>query len=157
MAYWWSVNVNGKTIFYKLSEHLSAYYVKFSERRWKQQTIVESQPQYHPNQRHIQSQSHCASVSSAFLPHTFSGGSSTMVESEFPDTGSIASGLTPILQTEDIVRDNSNKMMQLVENHSIEVDDEPIASSSVIQLENLHTALSTGYAPANYALGLLRP
>jgi hypothetical protein len=79
--------------------------------------MVESQPQHHPNQRRIQSWSHHASVLPAFLPHTFPGDSSTMVESEFPDAGSIALGLTPILQTEDTVEDNSNKIMQLIENH----------------------------------------
>ena len=80
-----------------------------------------------------------------------------MVESEFPDTGSIASDLMPILQTKDTVENNSHDVMQLMEDHPMEVDDEPIASSSAIQLENLHTASSTGYASANYALGLLRP
>jgi hypothetical protein len=41
----------------------------------------------------------------------------------------------------------------------MEVDNEPIASSSALQLENLPFAsfMSTGHASANFALDLLRP
>ena len=62
MAYWWSAHADGKTVFYKLPEHLSTYYTKFSEKRQTRQTMIESQPQCQHNQIRIRSHNHHANV-----------------------------------------------------------------------------------------------
>ena len=58
MAYWWSARADGKAVFYKMPEHLSTYYTKFSERRQTKQTMIESQPQCQPECNQIRTQSH---------------------------------------------------------------------------------------------------
>jgi hypothetical protein len=80
-----------------------------------------------------------------------------MTESEFPDAGTIVSDLTPTIQMQDAVEDNQNELTQPAGDYLMEVDNEPIASSSALQLENLPFAsfISTGDASANHALDLL--
>jgi hypothetical protein len=60
---------------------------------------------------------------------------------------------------QDAVEDNQNELTQPAGDYLMEVDNEPIASSSALQLENLLFAsfIFTGDASANHALDLLRP
>jgi hypothetical protein len=51
MARWWSEKANGKTIFYKLCEHLAVYYKTWNEHRQEKQTILASQPQRRPHEK----------------------------------------------------------------------------------------------------------
>jgi hypothetical protein len=48
MAWWWSKKPNGKTIFYKLQEHLAIYYKTWNECCQEKQTILASQSQRQP-------------------------------------------------------------------------------------------------------------
>ena len=45
MAWWWSGKADGKHIFYKLSEHLSAYYKIWSDQHQETQSMIISKPQ----------------------------------------------------------------------------------------------------------------
>ncbi len=51
MVQWWSEKANGKTIFYKLREHLTAHYKTWSEHRQEKQTMLASQPQRQPHEK----------------------------------------------------------------------------------------------------------
>ena len=62
MAAWWSGQADGKTIFYKLPEHLSTYHKKWLERRNISQSMVASEPMRQPNTRRIRSRLHIAQV-----------------------------------------------------------------------------------------------
>ena len=53
MAGWWSEKANGKTIFYKLTEHLATYYKLWSDWRQENQTMVISRPQREPHEKRI--------------------------------------------------------------------------------------------------------
>jgi hypothetical protein len=44
MATWWSSKANGKTIFYKLREHLATYYKIWSDKRKQNEAMVASLP-----------------------------------------------------------------------------------------------------------------
>jgi len=62
LATWWSSKADGKTIFYKLPEHLLAYHKKWTEGRNWSQSMVASEPQRQPHILHIQSGHHTAQV-----------------------------------------------------------------------------------------------
>ena len=62
MATGWSSKADGKTIFYKLPEHLAIYHKKWVDRRNISQSIVASEPQRQPHTHRIQSEHHIAYV-----------------------------------------------------------------------------------------------
>ncbi|KAJ6503618.1 hypothetical protein C8R45DRAFT_923963 [Mycena sanguinolenta] len=62
MAAWWSSESKGKTIFYKLPEHLASQYKAFKARQVQRQTMVATQPLRKPNEDRIQSTAHIAQV-----------------------------------------------------------------------------------------------
>ena len=51
MVQWWSEKADGKTIFYKLREHLAAYYKTWSQCHQEKQTMLTSQPQRQPHEK----------------------------------------------------------------------------------------------------------
>ena len=63
MAKWWSEKAKGKTIFYKLSEHLSTYYKSWSERQQENQTMVISKSHRESHEKRIQSSTYVSSSS----------------------------------------------------------------------------------------------
>ena len=114
--------------------------------------MIESQPQHQSNQRHIQSQSHHAKVLPAFLPDTFPGVGKALTRTVVPDL---------LLSTQSLneVVGDTNEPMLLLEDYNMEVEREPVASSSALQLEN-HPAVSSPsieYTSATSALNFLRP
>jgi hypothetical protein len=145
MAYWWSSHANGETIFYKLPEHLSTYYTKFSERRMTQQTMVASQPQRQHNQTRIQSHGHHAKVLPAIEIHKVSTTvSATAAESQ--DMMALDIGFSH--QSTPIPTPSDESIM--------DIDSEPVASSSSMLFDD--TGSLTGYhGSATDALNLLRP
>jgi hypothetical protein len=62
MATWWSGKADGKHIFYKLPEHLSAYHKKWLERRNQSQSLVASEPQRQQHSERIHSIHHISNV-----------------------------------------------------------------------------------------------
>jgi hypothetical protein len=62
MAQWWSEKANGKTIFYKLREHLAAHYKIWSEHHKEKQTMLASQPQRRPHEKRIWSDTYVSHV-----------------------------------------------------------------------------------------------
>jgi hypothetical protein len=62
MSAWWSSKADGKTIFYKLPEHLTAYHKKWVDRRNQSQSMIASEPQRQQHTRRIQSTHHIAQV-----------------------------------------------------------------------------------------------
>ncbi|KAJ7452541.1 hypothetical protein FB451DRAFT_1185642 [Mycena latifolia] len=62
MAGWWSEQSNGKTIFYKLPEHLAAQYKVWKSRQTQRETMVAPRTQRQPNERRIRSSEHIAQV-----------------------------------------------------------------------------------------------
>ena len=62
MACWWSTKANGKTIFYKLREHLAAHYKVWTQCRQEKQTMVASQSVRQANERCIKSTAHVSNV-----------------------------------------------------------------------------------------------
>ena len=69
MAQWWSEKANGKTIFYKLREHLAVYYKTWNEHRQEKQTILASQPQRRPHEKRIRSTTYVSHVLPAAKRH----------------------------------------------------------------------------------------
>ena len=140
MAYWWSSHADGKAIFYKLPEHLSTYYNKFSERRQTRQTMIESQPQRQRNQIRIQSHNHHAKVLPAIEVHTTSRINVLVTETEHP-------------------MDYSHHSMAISNDESImdiDIDSEPIASSSATLLDD-HVPLLATHGTATDVLNSLHP
>jgi hypothetical protein len=68
MATWWSAQADGKTIFYKLREHLANYYKIWSETRKATESMVASLPQRQKNHNRLHSAGHIAHVLPA-APH----------------------------------------------------------------------------------------
>ncbi|KAF8659808.1 hypothetical protein AX14_007516, partial [Amanita brunnescens Koide BX004] len=62
MACWWSTKADGKTIFYKLREHLAAHYKVWTQCRQEKQTMVASQSVRQANERRIKSTAHVSKV-----------------------------------------------------------------------------------------------
>jgi len=62
MATWWSSKADGKNIFYKLPEHLSAYYKTWQKHGQATQSMIASEPQRRSNERRIHSAQHIAQV-----------------------------------------------------------------------------------------------
>ena len=69
MVRWWSEKADGKTIFYKLREHLAAYYKTWSQRRQEKQTMLTSQPQRQPHEKRIRSATYVSHVLPAAKRH----------------------------------------------------------------------------------------
>jgi hypothetical protein len=67
MATWWSSKANGKTIFYKLREHLTTYYKIWSDKRKQNEAMVASLPVRKKNDSRIRSVGHIAHVLPAAL------------------------------------------------------------------------------------------
>lgn len=65
IAAWWSGKSNGKTIFYKLPEHLSTHYTKWMDQKLRKENLVQSQAQRQSHQKRIQSSTHIAQVMEA--------------------------------------------------------------------------------------------
>jgi hypothetical protein len=61
-ATWWSSQANGKNIFYKLPEHLSAHHKQWVESRNKSQALIASEPQRLQHTQHLRSAHHTATV-----------------------------------------------------------------------------------------------
>jgi len=61
-ATWWSSQANGKNIFYKLPEHLSAHHKQWVESRNKSQALIASEPQRLQHTQHLCSAHHTATV-----------------------------------------------------------------------------------------------
>jgi hypothetical protein len=72
MAAWWSSKADGKTIFYKLREHLATYYKTWSETRKQTESMVASLPQREKNETRIRSIGHISHVLPA-APHNQPG------------------------------------------------------------------------------------
>ena len=62
LATWWSSKADGKTIFYKLPEHLAVYHKKWVDRRNRSQSMISSEPQRQPNTHRIRSDHHTAHI-----------------------------------------------------------------------------------------------
>jgi hypothetical protein len=62
MAAWWSTESNGKTIFYKLPEHLISQYKTWNTRQLQRQTMVATRPQRRPNELRIRATTHAAQL-----------------------------------------------------------------------------------------------
>jgi hypothetical protein len=60
MATWWSSKADGKTIFYKLPEHLTVYHKKWVERRNRSQSMVASEQQRQAHTNRVRSEHHRA-------------------------------------------------------------------------------------------------
>jgi len=61
-ATWWSSQANGKNIFYKLPEHLSAHHKQWVESRNKSQALIASEPQRLQHTQCLRSVHHTATV-----------------------------------------------------------------------------------------------
>lgn len=62
MAAWWSTQANGKTIFYKLREHLANYYKIWTDNRKAKESMVASLPVRQRNHNRLHSTGHIAHV-----------------------------------------------------------------------------------------------
>ncbi|KAJ7686035.1 hypothetical protein B0H17DRAFT_1137231 [Mycena rosella] len=62
MAGWWSEQSNGKTIFYKLPEHLTAQYKVWKSCQLQQETMVATPDQRKLNEQRIRSSTHSAQI-----------------------------------------------------------------------------------------------
>jgi hypothetical protein len=62
MCQWWSSQANGKTIFYKLREHLSTYYKTWIEHHQGIRTLIASENQRQAHTHRIRSKHHSATV-----------------------------------------------------------------------------------------------
>jgi len=62
MAQWWSHEANGRTIFYKLREHLATHYKTWKEHQQGVQSSVATEKQCLPNTNRIRSKNHSAVV-----------------------------------------------------------------------------------------------
>ena len=69
MVRWWSEKANGTTIFYKLREHLAAYYKTWNEHRQEKQTMLASQPQRQPHEKRTRSATYVSRVLPAAKRH----------------------------------------------------------------------------------------
>jgi hypothetical protein len=67
MAAWWSSKADGKTIFYKLREHLATYYKTWSETQKQTESMVASLPQWEKNETRIRFIGHISHVLPAAL------------------------------------------------------------------------------------------
>jgi hypothetical protein len=76
MAAWWSSQADGKTVFYKLREHLVTYFKTWSETRKQNESMVASLPLRRKNDSRIRSAGHIAHVLPA-APHNQPGVSVT--------------------------------------------------------------------------------
>ena len=65
MAQWWSSKANGTTIFYKLREHLTTQYTKWTDQQHGIRSLIASEKQRAPNTKRIRSKHHSASVLAA--------------------------------------------------------------------------------------------
>ena len=81
MAAWWSSQADGKTIFYKLREHLVTHYKIWLETRKQNESMVASLPQRKKNNRTLQSAGHISHVLPA-APYNQPG---VLVTSSLPD------------------------------------------------------------------------
>ena len=62
MVRWWSEKANGKTIFYKLREHLAVHYKTWSGHRHEKQTMLASQPQRQSHEKRVRSTAYVSRV-----------------------------------------------------------------------------------------------
>src|SRR5882762_8366201 len=62
MATWWSSKADGKTIFYKLPEHLTVYHKKSVDQRNRSQSMVASEQQRQAHTSRVRSDHHSAQV-----------------------------------------------------------------------------------------------
>ncbi|KAJ7174303.1 hypothetical protein C8R46DRAFT_88386 [Mycena filopes] len=62
MAAWWSSQANGKTIFYKLPEHLTTQYKAWQVRQVQRETMVATRSMRRPNEQRIRSSTHVSQV-----------------------------------------------------------------------------------------------
>ena len=72
MAAWWSMQANGKTVFYKLREHLANYFKVWSDNRKAKESMVASLPVRERNYNRLCSIRHIAHVLPA-APHNQPG------------------------------------------------------------------------------------
>jgi hypothetical protein len=62
MATWWSTRADGKTIFYKLKEHLESHHKIWEGLRKSHESLVSSMPLCAPNRKRIRSANHVSQV-----------------------------------------------------------------------------------------------
>jgi len=150
MACWWSAHADGKAVLYKLPEHLATYYAKFSDTRLTHQTMVESQPHHQRNQMRIHSHGHHSKVLPAIEIHNISRAAVSATESESLDMMAL-----------DISYSHHSTPTPTPSDESImDIDNEPIASSSSMPLDNTGTLsgqLGSAAGSAADALNLLHP
>jgi len=85
MATWWSSKANGKTIFYKLREHLATYYKIWLDKRKQNEAMVASLPVRKKNDSRIRLVGHIAHVLPAAL-HNQPGVSVTSADVEMGES-----------------------------------------------------------------------
>ncbi|KAJ7017554.1 hypothetical protein C8F04DRAFT_979056 [Mycena alexandri] len=62
MAVWWSSQANGKTVFYKLKEHLESHHKVWEGLRKGQESLAESREQRQPHRKRIRAKTHVSHV-----------------------------------------------------------------------------------------------
>ncbi|KAJ7441640.1 hypothetical protein B0H11DRAFT_2204715 [Mycena galericulata] len=62
MATWWSSHANGKTVFYKLKEHLESHHKVWKGLRKTQESLASSRDQRKPSRKRIRSATHVSHV-----------------------------------------------------------------------------------------------
>ena len=65
MSRWWSDQANGMTVFYKLREHLKAYFKTWTEQQQRICSLIGSEKQRQPNTTRLKSKYHSANVLAA--------------------------------------------------------------------------------------------
>ena len=65
MAQWWSSKANETTILYKLREHLTTHYTKWTDQQHRMRSLIASEKQREPNTKRIRSKYHSATVLAA--------------------------------------------------------------------------------------------
>lgn len=148
MAQWWSEKANGKTIFYKLREHLAAHYKIWSEHRKEKQTMIASQPQRKPHEKRIRSKAYVSHV----LPPAKRGQPGISMEAGISTTSEIAVGQNVLTQNAE--PEASSSLTFIIEDivmQDSEISSPDLATQDVIMQDPdvPHTELYSMPGPSN--------